>query len=185
MTGLKSLVLSILGCFLCSSRRRHTRCALVTGVQTCALPISTPCPDGSGCCAGAGSSRSVAGTACDSTGRARTTTAGIQPLPAACAYTAGPSGRSLVEMPRTRAFPLILLVACAALPVRAQQTVIQIENVRTEYARVLRAERSEEHTSELQSLMRISYAVFCLKKKTTKKTTNNIHAKHTLYIKQT
>src|SRR3546814_946506 len=30
--------------------------------------------------------------------------------------------------------------------------------------------RSEEHTSELQSLMRISYAVFCLKKKTYKKT---------------
>src|SRR3546814_1370061 len=29
-----------------------------------------------------------------------------------------------------------------------------------------RAGRSEEHTSELQSLMRISYAVFCLKKKT-------------------
>src|SRR3546814_6568098 len=29
------------------------------------------------------------------------------------------------------------------------------------------AERSEEHTSELQSLMRISYAVFCLKKKST------------------
>src|SRR3546814_6541893 len=29
--------------------------------------------------------------------------------------------------------------------------------------------RSEEHTSELQSLMRISYAVFCLKKKTTNK----------------
>src|SRR3546814_3208999 len=30
-------------------------------------------------------------------------------------------------------------------------------------------DRSEEHTSELQSLMRISYAVFCLKKKTTHK----------------
>src|SRR3546814_9852093 len=29
----------------------------------------------------------------------------------------------------------------------------------------MRASRSEEHTSELQSLMRISYAVFCLKKK--------------------
>src|SRR3546814_4162324 len=27
-------------CFFCSSRRRHKRCALVTGVQTCALPIS-------------------------------------------------------------------------------------------------------------------------------------------------
>src|SRR3546814_947576 len=43
--------------------------------------------------------------------------------------------------------------------------------------------RSEEHTSELQSLMRISYAVFCLKKKTTQteksksdmKTIQNIH----------
>src|SRR3546814_9170004 len=34
-------------------------------------------------------------------------------------------------------------------------------------------ERSEEHTSELQSLMRISYAVFCLKKKKTH-TTNKI-----------
>src|SRR3546814_3765915 len=34
--------------------------------------------------------------------------------------------------------------------------------------------RSEEHTSELQSLMRISYAVFCLKKK------NITHPKHTL-----
>src|SRR3546814_3423444 len=33
--------------------------------------------------------------------------------------------------------------------------------------------RSEEHTSELQSLMRISYAVFCLKKK------NNIHKTNT------
>src|SRR3546814_10023690 len=33
--------------------------------------------------------------------------------------------------------------------------------------------RSEEHTSELQSLMRISYAVFCLKKK--KKNNNSIH----------
>src|SRR3546814_9897960 len=35
--------------------------------------------------------------------------------------------------------------------------------------------RSEEHTSELQSLMRISYAVFCLKKK-------NTHNQHTLSI---
>src|SRR3546814_7585839 len=32
--------------------------------------------------------------------------------------------------------------------------------------------RSEEHTSELQSLMRISYAVFCLKKKTNEKNDN-------------
>src|SRR3546814_4477821 len=33
--------------------------------------------------------------------------------------------------------------------------------------------RSEEHTSELQSLMRISYAVFCLKKKNKKRLTEN------------
>src|SRR3546814_8737442 len=42
---------------------------------------------------------------------------------------------------------------------------------------LLRAEntliRSEEHTSELQSLMRISYAVFCLKKKNKKKPTRS------------
>src|SRR3546814_2763488 len=31
----------IFGFFFFSSRRRHTRCALVTGVQTCALPISS------------------------------------------------------------------------------------------------------------------------------------------------
>src|SRR3546814_5230649 len=39
------------------------------------------------------------------------------------------------------------------------------------------AGRSEEHTSELQSLMRISYAVFCLKKK--KKTTTKHHIHNT------
>src|SRR3546814_2930414 len=38
---------------------------------------------------------------------------------------------------------------------------------RTRARRRLPAPRSEEHTSELQSLMRISYAVFCLKKKNT------------------
>src|SRR3546814_6151611 len=37
--------------------------------------------------------------------------------------------------------------------------------------------RSEEHTSELQSLMRISYAVFCLKKKNHKKQKTNVYLK--------
>src|SRR3546814_3832037 len=45
------------------------------------------------------------------------------------------------------------------------------------------ASRSEEHTSELQSLMRISYAVFCLKKKIKQKTNNYIH-KYELLSKQ-
>src|SRR3546814_8906905 len=40
--------------------------------------------------------------------------------------------------------------------------------------------RSEEHTSELQSLMRISYAVFCLKKQIhTQKSNNTTHNTHT------
>src|SRR3546814_4718068 len=39
--------------------------------------------------------------------------------------------------------------------------------------------RSEEHTSELQSLMRISYAVFCLKKKKQNKTTQHRNIKLT------
>src|SRR3546814_1115924 len=38
------------------------------------------------------------------------------------------------------------------------------------------ANRSEEHTSELQSLMRISYAVFCLKKKNKTYTINHIQS---------
>src|SRR3546814_8895370 len=45
--------------------------------------------------------------------------------------------------------------------------------------------RSEEHTSELQSLMRISYAVFCLKKKTQiQKTPDNTNSRHTQKIIQ-
>src|SRR3546814_10512826 len=46
---------------------------------------------------------------------------------------------------------------------------------------ILEKLRSEEHTSELQSLMRISYAVFCLKKK---KNTNNTKAKQAIQTPQ-
>src|SRR3546814_10448321 len=47
--------------------------------------------------------------------------------------------------------------------------------VRVEFGRLqsLAQQRSEEHTSELQSLMRISYAVFCLKKKNKRPRTNS------------
>src|SRR3546814_6377614 len=46
------------------------------------------------------------------------------------------------------------------------------------YRKFARAvERSEEHTSELQSLMRISYAVFCLKKKKNKENNEQYHMK--------
>src|SRR3546814_8055437 len=44
--------------------------------------------------------------------------------------------------------------------------------------------RSEEHTSELQSLMRISYAVFCLKKKKKKIINREMNDKNTIVKKQ-
>src|SRR3546814_6702568 len=51
-----------------------------------------------------------------------------------------------------------------------------------EFLQAVGVERSEEHTSELQSLMRISYAVFCLKKKNTK---TNRHTEQDHSNKQT
>src|SRR3546814_10725081 len=63
----------------------------------------------------------------------------------------------------------------AAADLRAQLMEIANDDVRrldrlvTDIAEASRVDaRSEEHTSELQSLMRISYAVFCLKKKNTR-----------------
>src|SRR3546814_6185528 len=55
---------------------------------------------------------------------------------------------------------------------RVDQARFTLTLVGITVASALAMTRSEEHTSELQSLMRISYAVFCLKKKT-KITTNN------------
>src|SRR3546814_9827658 len=50
-----------------------------------------------------------------------------------------------------------------------------------ERQQVLARPRSEEHTSELQSLMRISYAVFCLKKKKKRNKVINLRTHHILY----
>src|SRR3546814_3966501 len=50
-------------------------------------------------------------------------------------------------------------------PARAQPDLLPVPKVFKEDVAI---KRSEEHTSELQSLMRISYAVFCLKKKNIK-----------------
>src|SRR3546814_6217724 len=54
------------------------------------------------------------------------------------------------------------------LPLSRRQCLCRVQGVRAAIFTGL-ALRSEEHTSELQSLMRISYAVFCLQKKLTKK----------------
>src|SRR3546814_5934071 len=67
------------------------------------------------------------------------------------------------EMPRTGA------------PERARRRIVADERGQPRAHRLGRQMRSEEHTSELQSLMRISYAVFCLKKQqNTKPTTHTI-----------
>src|SRR3546814_2139132 len=54
-------------------------------------------------------------------------------------------------------------------PLKTHTTIIIFKNRIHSHQQlaIIAAVRSEEHTSELQSLMRISYAVFCLKKKTT------------------
>src|SRR3546814_6985318 len=74
--------------------------------------------------------------------------------------------------PDTEILPSIAY--CGAAPARRQATVADrpwVDGARPAVAAIselpvpIVALRSEEHTSELQSLMRISYAVFCLKKK--------------------
>src|SRR3546814_7069142 len=57
--------------------------------------------------------------------------------------------------------------------------------VHRQYVDGRQQERSEEHTSELQSLMRISYAVFCLKKKKqTHKRTEEQNTEHKYIVSQ-
>src|SRR3546814_1110320 len=120
--------------FFVSSRRRHTICALVTGVQTCALPIWRH------------RDRRPAGRARgqwhENVSRLSARPGGQQ------AVRAAPDVGCLIRLSSSeegRGYGLLIL----SIPIR-----------------------SEEHTSELQSLMRISYAVFCLKK--TKKQSHTI-----------
>src|SRR3546814_3913118 len=70
--------------------------------------------------------------------------------------------------------------ACLRHRVRRDQLVLHSDNGSpmkgaTMLATLQKLGRSEEHTSELQSLMRISYAVFCLKKKKRQKRINRLN----------
>src|SRR3546814_3764321 len=122
-----------------SSRRRQTRCALVTGVQTCALPI------------------------CLRDAYPSIRPYGIASFQRPC--------RNVRHPHRSRQFHKVL-------PDRSRRRGIARGGGKCP-VRSLRGAwfRSEEHTSELQSLMRISYAVFCLKKK--KK--NRYYSQHALF----
>src|SRR3546814_1228079 len=64
-------------------------------------------------------------------------------------------------------FSLFVGIALTAIGERGKPIVTVIEAM-VELMLQVTGYRSEEHTSELQSLMRISYAVFCLKKKKNK-----------------
>src|SRR3546814_1076476 len=126
--------------FFVSSRRRHTRCALVTGVQTCALPIC------------------------------------LNPLPIGVRTEAVVERGAVEAVPMRdldRVNPGVIECLCdlanmidAVLMADRMHAVAQrhVLNVEFGYGWVERHHaasfRSEEHTSELQSLMRISYAVF-------------------------
>src|SRR3546814_8745149 len=65
--------------------------------------------------------------------------------------------------------PALASIQTKVLPLpENQRLLLQFQNAIGSGGDSERLARSEEHTSELQSLMRISYAVFCLKKKTQK-----------------
>src|SRR3546814_6239328 len=102
-------------------------------------------------------------------------------LPQGKPLTQHPAGRSeirrfLIDFLRSKGRPVKTLEAHKALmEARGIDTRDKALTVLMR-KRTTDAFRSEEHTSELQSLMRISYAVFCLKKKKTQNTiTHNPH----------
>src|SRR3546814_9045769 len=126
----------VLSCcfFFFSSRRRHTRCALVTGVQTCALPIY----------------RHARG----------------QPIirrDDGAFLTSDPDGipdeiRAWIEARVRQRGPVPMTDRMFRHGRNYHECALRCLELRGD------EERSEEHTSELQSLMRTSYAVFCLKR---------------------
>src|SRR3546814_1871428 len=127
--------------FFFSSRRRHTRCALVTGVQTCALPILV---------IGEAMHERETHAVDDRVGEDRRNDFAPQAV-----------------LHQRLAIRFHERVGKVVKQIAAEETVVRHLGLQQ------RIERSEEHTSELQSLMRISYAVFCLQKK--KKSTKVLH----------
>src|SRR3546814_5473361 len=136
--------------FFFSSRRRHTRCALVTGVQTCAPPIYF---------------------------QQRLLGRGIEGGHLAYAI----NQRLIIQLRNRIPVDGVALRLCETTCFLLQRSPFdagedasilrQRFDLRLDlakwsgYLQLPLHPRSEEHTSELQSLMRIPYAVFCLKKK--------------------
>src|SRR3546814_4628430 len=131
-----SLFFCVICYFFFSSRRRHTRCALVTGVQTCALPISAAWQQRR--------AKGVFSLGYFSLDKQREVT---RPWGENTSRANGE--RDKFVGPRLALAAWAFACACSRCELQAS---------------VGNSARSEEHTSELQSLMRISYAVFCLNK---------------------
>src|SRR3546814_10158942 len=100
---------------------------------------------------------------------------------------------SVAKMPNTIRPDGVVVSICAPLPVSTRRPIPRSDrfctvltrwvSVRPSRSSFQTMRRSEEHTSELQSLMRISYAVFCLKQKilrTLHTSTKHTYHKHIL-----
>src|SRR3546814_5752735 len=128
-----------------SSRRRHTRCAVVTGVQTCALPNSISLEDMI--------NQGVRQAYMHPENRLR------------ASIVADPAFGRKNTKDNTPAVIHTRLVPGNTVDITVAAKGGGSEN-KTKFAMLNPSDsivdRSEEHTSELQSLMRNSYAVFCL-----------------------
>src|SRR3546814_3832322 len=139
-------LLSFCGCFFFSSRRRHTSCALVTGVQTCSLPISLGDPR---------QRRGDAGARHDALRRALRLVPLCHRGDAQLAGPAAADGRGAGVPGMTGiADNAGSSLATAGAPVSFGEAF----RVWLRIGLLSFGGRSEEHTSELQSLMRNSYA---------------------------
>src|SRR3546814_5838679 len=138
---LGALVNGVVSCclpFFFSSRRRHTRCALVTGVQTCALPISAG--------ESAPAEMPEAELPCDDSN---------ERLRRAHLHNGQAEATALFA-----SYFALAGVGAALLVAWAMLDHGDLTRIIPWLGAVVF--RSEEHTSELQSLMRISYSVFCV-----------------------
>src|SRR3546814_5147465 len=92
--------------------------------------------------------------------------------------TAGAPAGGNRASPKTLVVEVKTKAPTPALTASSSRFSVPVMLVSTKSWRLCVATRSEEHTSELQSLMRISYAVFCLKKKKTIKKDNYHQPSH-------
>src|SRR3546814_1023389 len=171
--------------FFYSSRSRHTRCALVTGVQTCALPIlalnagveaARAGDAGKGFAVVASEVRALAQRSADAARDINELITSSTQEVAAGVELVADAGKALeriaAKINEITGLVGQISVSAEQQSIRLTQTNGVMANMdrvtQQNAAMVEQSTRSEEHTSELQSLMRISYAVFCLKKKKTR-----------------